>query len=468
MTQKSAAQPNNGAHQNRPLSRRNFLMGLAASASALAVAACTAPIAPAAAPASGSESTKGSAAEPVVITMHIQAGWEEAVPGMYVRRPQAFMEENPDIKIEMVPIPGSEYDTKLMTLASAGTIGDTMHTSDVWTQHTRMVKSGVLRNVDEQLEAKGISKEEWLPAAVNTLTIDGKMYGLPKTCHPGDAYIWINEDLFKEAGIALPETTGVTFDQISQWSTAMTKGSEDHRDVYGFVPRVVGIQGIVNGVRQHGSYENNEEGTQSLADNEQWLQWATWVNSFYQQHEAATDNALPTGGADALFLAGRLAMRANQRYFYRRVNVGMKDVEKPFSWRVIQYPRGPQAKGWGASVDTHSVSTNSKHPDEAFRVIYAMADAKLARFVAEDQGYLTARVDDLETVKDMIYPFLELQYQCMTEEEAFHQPANSRGLEVETVYKNELDKLWIGQEQLSPAFMANMKAAVDEVLAKPF
>ena len=458
---------NNQPMNSRPLSRRSFLWGLAASASALAVAACAAPIAPAAAPSAG-EGAAGTAAEPITITMHIQAGWEEAVPGMYARRPAAFMEENPDIKIEMVPIPGAEYDTKLLTLASSGTIADTMHTSDVWTQHTRMVKLGVLASVDDHLEASGISKEEWLPAAINTLTVDGKMYGLPKTCHPGDAYIWINEDLFNAAGIALPETTGTTFDQITEWSTALTTGPEDDRATYGFVPRVVGIQGIVNGVRQHGTYENNEEGTASLADNEQWLQWATWINGFYERNEAATDNALPSGGADALFLAGRIAMRPNQRFFYRRVNVGMAEVEKPFSWRVIQYPRGPEALGWGASVDTHSVSTICKHPDEAFRVIYAMADSTLTRFVAEDQGYLTARVDDLETVKDMIYPFLELQYQCMGEEEAFHQPANARGLEVETIYKNEFDKIWLAQEPLTPAFMANVKTAVDEVLSKPF
>jgi hypothetical protein len=56
----------------------------------------------------------------------------------------------------------------------------------------------------------------------------------------------------------------------------------------------------------------------------------------------------------------------------------------------------------------------------------------------------------------------------MTEEERFHQPANARGREVETVLVNELGKLWLGEEQLSEAFMANMKEAVDEILDKPF
>jgi multiple sugar transport system substrate-binding protein len=448
------------------LSRRSFLWAMVTTASGAALAACAAPVVPAA-PGPGMDASAPDQ-EPVTITMHIHAGWQEAVPGMYVRRPETFMEENPDIKIEMVPIPGGEYDTKLLTLASSGTIADTMHTSDVWTQHTRLVKLGVIRTVDEHLEASGISTDEWLPAAIDTLTFDGKMYGLPKTCHPGDAYVWINEDLFNEAGIPLPEIYGTTTEQISEWSDVLTQGPEDDRQVYGFVPRVVGIQGIVNGVRQFGTYENNEEGTQSLADNDEWFQWAGWIKSFYDRKQAATDNALPSGGADALFLAGRIAMRPNQRFFYRRVNLGMNEVEKPFSWRVIQYPRGENALGWGASVDTHSVTTNCKHPDEAFRFIYAMADATFTRYVAEDQGYLTARVDDLDTVTDMLYPFLELQYQCMTEEEAFRQPANARGLEVETVYKNELDKLWLGQEGLSAAFMANMKEAVGEVLAKPF
>jgi hypothetical protein len=135
---------------------------------------------------------------------------------------------------------------------------------------------------------------------------------------------------------------------------------------------------------------------------------------------------------------------------------------------IIQAPRQPNAKGWVASVDTHSATANTKHPEEAFALSYALADQTFTRYVAEDQGYLTARVDDIETVKDMIYPFLELQYQCMTEEEKFHQPANARGLEVQTVYANELSKLWLGEEELTPAFMQNLKDAVDEILNKPF
>src|SRR4029079_8275398 len=128
----------------------------------------------------------------------------------------------------------------------------------------------------------------------------------------------------------------------------------------------------------------------------------------------------------------------------------------------VQAPRGPKPLGWGASVDTHSATTSTKHPDEAFALSLALADDIFTRYVVEDQGYLTARVKDLETAKDLITPFIELQYKCMTEGEAFRHPATSRGKEVETVYANELAKLWLGDAELNAGFMQNMKAAADE------
>jgi len=400
--------------------------------------------------------------------MNMRAGGEEGEPAIYVRRPATFMEDNPNVLVELAPIPPNEYNAKILTSASAGTLGDVIFTSDVWTLHSRLVKLGVIAAVDDFLEAQNISKDDWIPSAVNTLTHDGIMYGLPKCAHPGDSYMWINNGLFEQAGIPIPEKFGNTPEDVTAWAEAIASGPEDNRDVYGITPGNAGIQAIVNGVRQFGTYENNEEGTVSLADNEQWYQWVAWNKNFYDKKLAAIEASLPTGGSDALFLAGKLGIRYNQRYFYRRVIEGMKEVETPFEWSVLQAPRGADAKGWGASVDTHSATTSTTHPDEAFALSLALSDDIFTRYVAEDQGYLTARVNDLETTKDITNEFIELQYKCMTEEEAFHQPANARGSEIETIYINEFAKLWLGEEELTEAFMANVKAAVDEILNKPF
>lgn len=453
------------------LSRRKFLWTVAATSLSVGAIPLLAACAPASSPAAPTTQDSGSAApgqEPITLLLNMRAGGDEAEPAIYVRRPATFMEEHPNIKIELAPIPGAEYDAKILTSASAGTIADCLFTSDVWTLHSRLSKLGVIAAVDDQLEANGISKEEWVPSAIATLTHEGTMYGLPKAAQPGDAYVWLNNALFEEAGIPIPDTYGSTPEDVAAWAEAIARGPADNREIYGIMPATGGIQAIVNGVRQFGTFENNEEGTESLADNEQWFAWAQWLKNFYDNGIAAVEASLPTGGSAALFMAGRLGILHSQRSMYRRVIEGLKEVENPFDWTVIQFPRGADPKGWGASVDTHSVSTNTQHPDEAFQFIYALADATFTRYVAEDQGYLGARVDDLETVEDIKTPFLELQYQCMIESERFHQPANARGKEVETVLVNELSKLWLGTEELTEAFMSNLKDAVDEVLDKPF
>lgn len=453
--------------EKNKLSRRRFLLAASATGLTLGLAACV-PAAPGA-PAANTGGAAAPSKEPITLIFNMRAGGDKSEPAIYVRRPAKFMEEHPNVKIELAPIPGAEYPAKILTAASAGTIGDIIFTTDVFTLHTRLVKLGVIAAVDDYQQAHNIAKKEWLPAAVDTLTHDGKMYGMPKSSHPGEAYMWLNNSLFEQAGIPLPKTPyGVTHEDITAWAEALTKGPEDNRDVYGVIIQSGGIQSIVNGPRQFGSYENNEEGTKCLADSEGWMAWASWVKNFYDKKQTAVQTALPSGGADALFLAGRLGIHHNQRYFYRASIVGMKEVQKPFEMTIIQAPRKPNAKGWVASVDTHSATTTSKHPEEAFALSYALADKTFTHYVAEDQGYLTARVDDLETVKDISTPFLELQYKCMTEEEKFHQPANARGTEIETIYVNELSKLWLGQSKLDAAFMGNLKDAVDEVLNKPF
>lgn len=445
------------------MSRRQFLWAAAATTM---LAAC----APVASPsAGGSQSGGGSpAAEQITLLFNMRAGGDTGEPAIYVRRPETFMKDNPNVKVELAPIPGSDYEAKALSAASAGTLGDIMWTSDVWSFHSRLVKLGVIAAVDDYLEKNGHSKDEWLPSAVSTLTHDGKMYGLPKCAHPGDSYLWLNHDLFKKAGIPIPEAEGAKPEDVTAWAEAIASGPEDARDVYGITPSNAGIQAIVNGVRQFGTYENNEDGTESLADNDQWMAWTAWNKNFYDKKVAPIEASLPTGGSDALFIAGKLGIRHNQRYFYRANIEGLKQAANQFEWSVIQFPRGPKPLGWGASVDTHSATTSTKHPNEAFALSYALADDIFTRYVVEGQGYLTARVKDLETAKDLMNPFIELQYKCMTQEEAFRQPANYRGHEVETVYVNELSKLWLGDEQLNAGFMQNMKAAVDEILKKPF
>lgn len=461
------------------LTRRMFVRTVSALGAGVAGASIIAACAPKATPAPAptkeevpvqKEPTAAPAAKgPVVLQLHMRAGGEQSEAPIYVMRPAEFMEEHPEIKVELAPIPGGEYDVKILTMAAARTLGDCMWTADVWTDHTRYCKIGIIATVDEHLDAAGVSKSEWLPACVDTLSHEGKMYGLPKCSHPGESFIYLNEELFEAAGIPVPDTPGHTPEQVMEWAEKLAKGPEKDREVFGFAPAHGNIMATTNGGRLFGTYENNAEGTKSLYDAPEWLQWVKWVETFYRRGLAPQSEHLPAGGLTALFAAQKVAMVANGRWWWKEAKRAAEEAaEKPFRFKAISLCRTPNAKGWIAGVDTHSATTYTKHPYEAFQFIYALADKRFTELVAQNIGYLTARGDDIETVKPFLTPWLQLQYENMLEEEMFRQPANARGREVQTVLQNELATIWLGDEKASPEFMNRLKSEVDKILDKPF
>jgi len=116
----------------------------------------------------------------------------------------------------------------------------------VYSEHTHLVENNILFPVDEYLQTYHQPKSQWFKAITDALTINGKMYGLPKTGHPGDCFIWINLDMFKQAGIKEPPTYGATWDDVRTWANKLAKGPKDNRDVYGLYSGISGIMPVTD------------------------------------------------------------------------------------------------------------------------------------------------------------------------------------------------------------------------------
>jgi ABC-type glycerol-3-phosphate transport system substrate-binding protein len=457
------------------LTRRMFVrtasaLGLGmAGAAALAACAPKATPEPAAVVKEKEPTAQPAAKEPVVITMNMRAGDEVNVKCMYDDRPTEFMEEHPDIKIEMAPVPAGEYEAKTQTLAAAGNLADVIFASDFSTYHTRLVKQGLIAPVDDYLDAYGKSKDEWIDGAVRTLTHEGKMYGFPKCAHPSVSLIWYNQDMFQDVGIGIPEPYGNSWEDLLEWSEKLAKGPENDRQVWGYFFGTSGLEVLYSPMRSFGGWEGNEEGTECLLDSPECLEWVQYTENLFRKGLTLHEGALPPEGFNGLFAAGRVGMVAGGRWMHNRIVAAVKEAGDPFKWEVIQVPRGPKANGWISAVDAHSATTQSKHPEEAWQVSYSMADLRFSE-LSLGCGYMCARADDIETIERMgiMSTFFQVQYDSMLQEDPIHHPANCRGSELQTVIVNELDPVWLGDEKATPETMERVKSALQEIYDKPF
>lgn len=453
--------------RDHKLSRRSFLQLSATASAGLLAVACVAP--------GGTSAPAGEAGapsqEPIVLRLHMRAGGETSEPAIYVTRPQEFTEET-GVQVQLEPIPAGEFWAKIETLAASNTLGDNMFTDNKNWQHNRAVHFGILQDIDDFMEADGVSHDEWQPGVINACITNGKTYGLPKTGHPAHAYMWINHALFEEAGIPIPETYGTTWEQYREWANVLAKGDPDRRDVYGIHIPTNNIQMIINGIRTFGGWELNEEGTQSPATSDGWKEFVRLAHAFYYQEKVMPTAAdLGSAGTLGLFAAGKLAMMVGSR----GSNVSVREAVGPedgsggqFAWSAIGLAEGPNFNGWGASLNTHAGTSQSPHKYESFKLTYALSDARFAYLNANEIGYLVGRTKELEEIGPAADdPFIQLQYTEYARGVPYRIGANYRGLEWEQIIVNTTDQVYLGEREPDDAFFEEMETTLNELLARP-
>ncbi|MGH2459897.1 MAG: hypothetical protein ACRDIY_13650, partial [Chloroflexota bacterium] len=276
----------------------------------------------------------------------------------------------------------------------------------------------------------------------------------------------INLDLFKAAGIPEPPTYGSTWDDVRSWANKLSKGPKDSREVYGYYSGITGIMPITDAVRSFGGDLVGKDGVTSLVDSPEFSDWLNWNYQIVVQDKVHPfSQAIPNGDLAAIFAAQKVAMIHVQRYFQFAARNAVKDK---FQFTSIQLPRGPKAIGWLSAIDTHSATSASKHKDEAFSLIYALADKRFAYLCGKFQGYLTGRKDNLEDLGPYAQDhFIQLQQKCTEQEARLWRAKNLRAYEFETALNNTLDLVWLGKRQPDKSFTNDLKKALDEVLNKP-
>lgn len=186
---------------------RTILLLALLLAGALAFSACTAP---AAAPVAESGAAAGGeeAAGPTTITWAFWGSPEEKAS--HERVANAFMEEHPEIQIEIMNEPWGDYFTKVQALWASGDSAAIPDVLFLWPT-PRYAAEGVLENLDPWIEKSGYNLDDYWPALLESAMYEGSVYGFPRDI--GLEVLYYNKDIFDEVGLDYP-TEDWTWDDL--------------------------------------------------------------------------------------------------------------------------------------------------------------------------------------------------------------------------------------------------------------
>lgn len=181
--------------------RHSRMLGAAATfaAAALALAACG----------SGSTgSSSSSSADGDKVTMEF---WHNSTTGdgkaFWDATAADYMAANPNVTIEVQAVQNEELDGKLQTAMNSGDAPEIFF-SRGGGKLNDMIEAGQVKDITDLVsdETKAAVGE----GALSSLTVDGKLYGVPTSVLPGGIYY--SEELFAQAGIT---ETPKTMDELN-------------------------------------------------------------------------------------------------------------------------------------------------------------------------------------------------------------------------------------------------------------
>lgn len=109
-----------------------------------------------------------------------------------------FMEENPDIAIEVTTIPYPEYQQRLLTAVQGGNAPDIATLDQIWVG--AFAQAGAVANLADNAASSGLARDQFFGGAWDSAVFNDGLYGIPFNVDVWQ-FSFYNKDLFEEAGI---------------------------------------------------------------------------------------------------------------------------------------------------------------------------------------------------------------------------------------------------------------------------
>lgn len=367
-----------------------------------------------------------------------------------------FTENHPEVSIEFVNIVdgGPWGRDQLQRMIAGGEPPDLMMLNTG--QFEAFGSRGALAELDERISGDSFDLGVYFEPAVDGCKVDGKVMGLPKDI--SDHIVYLNTDMFEEAGVELPENEW-TWDDYREIAQALTRDSDGDGQIDRWG---IAIQNSVwswgSFVHSNGGAVLNDERSEILLDTEEAREaLRAYYGVLIDDEAAVPPGALPqVEGAQEQFLSGLTGMNMAGPWFRPSL------VEnEPFNWTLRLFPRPGADSEAPISVlytDQWAMSSSTDNPDQAWELlkflsgpegqgiwseIYGSRSITPIQELANSDAWLgyggEAHVEDNQAILDQL-------------ERTVPPPTNfGDGAEVENIWNEQFELVMVGQQDVDMA-----------------
>jgi multiple sugar transport system substrate-binding protein len=327
---------------------KKTIVPAALSAIMLALAACGG--------GTGTESKDSKGAEaPKNVTLKFTLWGSDVYKAMYEDMAKKYTEKHPNVKVEVMLIPFTEYQQKLSIMSASGEMPDVGWLAE------RMVpqfieSKQVLDIRDAVMNDKEFDFNDILPTTLEQFKKDNKLYGIPFSSQPGVLYV--NNTLFKEKGLKTPmelvKEGKWTWDEVIKAGKAITDSS---KGIYGIkLARdwKIWTDTTLDLIWAYGGDVMSADGKFIMNSPQTEKALQIYSDMMFK------DKIHPKPGDQTSFESGKLALY--------RDNYGYQTKARPvksFEWDIAPLPKGTQDGPYFRGQSGMAVFAKTKYPKEA-------------------------------------------------------------------------------------------------------
>lgn len=390
------------------------------------------------------------------------AMWDKDLTVYYQPLIDAFEAANPDIKIEMVDLGSSDYQTVLATqLTGSGSNFDVVAIKDV-PGYTTLVNKGVLEPLDDYIAKDGVDLAAF-KGLTDQITVDGKLYELP---FRSDFWVmYYNKDLFDAAGVAYP-TNDMTFEQYDELARKLTvdvPGQEVYGAHYHVWRSAVQLFGILDGKN------SIVDGTYDFLKPYYEMVLAEQEDGVCQDYATLKTSNLHYSGA---FSQGNVAMMNMGSWFIATLIEKVKTGEYTdcANWGMVKYPHadGVEPGSTLATITSLGIPTTTSNKDAAWKFVKFVCGEEGADVLASTGTIPALMTDDIAEMISSIdgYPADEGSKEALQTANLYlEMPVNEKSSEIETVLNEAHDNIMTGNMTIDEG-IADMNEKVTAILGQ--